>query len=407
MLDGKKLVRCALVLVLAFTMILTPQFTVPASAAKSISQLQNEQADLKKQQAANTAKLASLKADKAKKVEYQQALDAQVKTVQSQIDVYNAQIAASDEAIAQTQAQIATKQNSINENVTKFKERLRAMYLTGEASNLEIILSATNIMDLADKTEVISAITTHDTQLIDKIKVDMNAVKDQQAVIQTNRKDAATAKVGLDTKQSELTGLINESQKAIADISANESAANTEKKNLATESAQADAAVDQYFKDYYAEQARLAAANGGGNSGGSGGYQSKGNFTWPVPGVTTLSSPFGPRPEGYHKGIDIASSGIYGKPIVAADSGKVIQASFGINGNGYNGYGNVVVIDHGNGYSTLYAHCSSIAVSAGSMVTKGQVIAYVGSTGNSTGPHLHFEIRVNGVANNPMNWFGR
>jgi murein DD-endopeptidase MepM/ murein hydrolase activator NlpD len=217
--------------------------------------------------------------------------------------------------------------------------------------------------------------------------------------------------VGLDAKQSELNGLISESQKAIADISANESSAKKEKANLATESAQADAAVDQYFQEYYAEQARLAAANGGGNSannsGGSGGYQSKGNFTWPVPGVTSLSSPFGSRPEGYHKGVDIASGGIYGKAIVAADSGKVIQASFGGNGNGYSGYGNVVVIDHGNGYSTLYAHCSSIAVSKGSLVTKGQIIAYVGSTGDSTGPHLHFEIRVNGVANNPMNWFGR
>jgi len=402
LLDGKKLLKCALVLVLAFTMIFTPPFTVPASAAKSISQLQKDQANLKKQQAAVAAKIKSLKADKAKKVEYKQALDAQVKNVQDQIDLSNEQIAALDEDISQKQAEIATKQKSINENVTKFKERLHAMYLTGEASNLEIILSATNIMDLSDKAEVISAITTHDTELIDKIKVDMEGVKDQKAAIETNRKNAAALRVDQDARHAELNGLISESQAAIEEIAANESSASTESAKLAAERKKSDAAIDQYFKDYYARQ---QAAHAG--TSGSGGYQSKGNFTWPVPGVTRLSSGYGSRDGGFHKGIDIAASGIYGKAIVAADSGRVMQGGWGNYGTGYGGYGNVVAIDHGNGYSTLYGHCSSVVVSAGSMVTKGQIIAYVGSTGDSTGPHLHFEIRVKGVAQNPMNFFSR
>ena len=142
----------------------------------------------------------------------------------------------------------------------------------------------------------------------------------------------------------------------------------------------------------------------GSSNAGSGGYVSTGSFTWPCPGFTRITTQFNEWTYGgYHHGTDIASTGgrsIYGAPIVAADSGRVVTATY------HYSYGNYVMIDHGGGYSTLYAHASSLAVSAGQTVTKGQVIAYVGSTGNSTGPHLHFEVRVNGTRQNPWNWFG-
>lgn len=125
-----------------------------------------------------------------------------------------------------------------------------------------------------------------------------------------------------------------------------------------------------------------------------------GRFTWPLPGVTTISSYYGMRWGRLHSGVDISCSGVYGRTIVAADSGTVTSVK-----NSPSGYGLHLIINHGNGYSTLYAHCSSILVSAGQTVTKGQAIAKVGSSGRSTGPHLHFEIRVNGTAKNPLNWF--
>lgn len=124
-----------------------------------------------------------------------------------------------------------------------------------------------------------------------------------------------------------------------------------------------------------------------------------GSFDWPVPYTHAISSPFGPRWGRNHNGIDIADSGIYGQTIVASDGGTVVEAGWS---NG--GYGNYVVIDHGNGYRTLYAHCSSVAVSAGQVVSKGQAVGYIGSTGNSTGPHLHFEIQENGTPVNPLNY---
>ncbi|MBQ9994090.1 MAG: M23 family metallopeptidase [Clostridia bacterium] len=125
-----------------------------------------------------------------------------------------------------------------------------------------------------------------------------------------------------------------------------------------------------------------------------------GRFSWPLPGVTTVSSRYGYRWGRLHSGIDISCGGVYGRTIVAADSGTVTAVK-----NSPSGYGLHVIISHGNGYSTLYAHCSSVSVSAGQRVSKGQAIAKVGNSGRSTGPHLHFEIRVNGKAKNPMNWY--
>ena len=128
---------------------------------------------------------------------------------------------------------------------------------------------------------------------------------------------------------------------------------------------------------------------------------SKGRFTWPVPGVTTISSPYGRRRSGFHTGIDISNGRTNGKVVVAADSGVVESVKFS-----HKSYGNQIVINHGNGYKTRYAHLldNSIGVSVGQRVARGQGIARVGSTGNSTGPHLHFEVIVNGNTVNPMNY---
>lgn len=126
-----------------------------------------------------------------------------------------------------------------------------------------------------------------------------------------------------------------------------------------------------------------------------------GSFIWPLPYTHNITSEFGMRWGRLHGGIDIAAGGVYGQSIVAADSGTVILA-----GNQGDGYGNYVIIDHGNGYKTLYGHMSSVAAYTGQQVSQGEVIGYVGSTGNSTGPHLHFEVRVNDVQTDPLGYVG-
>ena len=187
-------------------------------------------------------------------------------------------------------------------------------------------------------------------------------------------------------------------------ITASVASVQEEQEKIAARKAAADKAVDDWLADYYAQQqAQQNGGSSGGGSTGSGGYVSTGNFTWPCPGFTRITTQFNEWTYGgYHHGTDIASTGgrsIYGAPIVAADSGRVIRAGWD------NSYGNCVYIDHGGGYVTRYAHASSLAVSYGQTVTKGQTIAYVGNTGDSFGAHLHFEVILNGVRQNPMNYF--
>ena len=374
--------------------------------AASLTELQQEQAKLEQEQEENDAKLASLKADQSKQQEYKDALDAQMQNLQSQIDGLNTQINSLDASIEEKNTAIAEKQKNIDEDVETLKERLCAIYMMGDASTLEILLQSESVIDMAQKVELLNIITEHDTKLIAQLTADMESIADEKAEIESEKEQVAAARTELESKGSELAEVQAEAERVLEELNQSVASVQAESDRIAEEKAQASAEIDQWWKDYYAQLAEQenqqnngSSGSSGGSSGsiGSGGYVSTGNFTWPVPGFTNISCGY----SSGHKAIDISGGGrtIYGTPIVAADSGKVVTATY------HYSYGNYVMIDHGGGYSTLYAHASSLAVSAGQTVTKGQTIAYVGSTGNSTGPHLHFEVRVNGNRQNPFNWF--
>lgn len=374
--------------------------------AASLTELQQEQAKLEQEQEENDAKLASLKEDQSKQQEYKDALDAQMQNLQSQIDGLNTQINSLDASIEEKNTAIAEKQKNIDEDVETLKERLCAIYMMGDASTLEILLQSESVIDMAQKVELLNIITEHDTKLIAQLTADMESIADEKAEIESEKEQVAAARTELESKGSELASVQAEAERVLEELNQSVASVQAESDRIAEEKAQASAEIDQWWKDYYAQLAAQenqqnngSSGSSGGSSGsiGSGGYVSTGNFTWPVPGFTNISCGY----SSGHKAIDISGGGrtIYGTPIVAADSGKVVTATY------HYSYGNYVMIDHGGGYSTLYAHASSLAVSAGQTVTKGQTIAYVGSTGNSTGPHLHFEVRVNGNRQNPFNWF--
>ena len=371
--------------------------------AASLTELQQEQAKLEQEQEENDAKLASLKADQSKQQEYKDALDAQMQNLQSQIDGLNTQINGLDASIEEKNTAIAEKQKNIDEDVETLKERLCAIYMMGDASTLEILLQSESVIDMAQKVELLNIITEHDTKLIAQLTADMESIADEKTEIESEKEQVAAARTELESKGSELASVQAEAERVLEELNQSVASVQAESDRIAEEKAQASAEIDQWWKDYYAQLAAQnnssSGSSGGSSSGsiGSGGYVSTGNFTWPVPGFTNISCGY----SSGHKAIDISGGGrtIYGTPIVAADSGKVVTATY------HYSYGNYVMIDHGGGYSTLYAHASSLAVSVGQTVTKGQTIAYVGSTGNSTGPHLHFEVRVNGNRQNPFNWF--
>ena len=389
---GKPVLALALALCVA-------QGTGGSAIAATLTELQQEQARLEQEKKENDAKLAELKADQSKQQEYKDALDAQMQNLQSQIDGLNTQINDLDASISEKNAAIAEKQENIDRDVETLKDRLCAIYMMGDASTLEIILQSESVIDMAQKVELLNMITEHDTKMIQQLSADMEAIADEKAEIESQKEEVAAARTELETKGSELASVQAEAERVLEELNQSVESVQAESDRIAQEKAQASAEIDQWWKDYYAQQAAQNNNSSGGSSGssGSGGYVSTGNFTWPVPGFTNISCGY----SSGHRAIDISGGGrtIYGTPIVAADSGKVVTATY------HYSYGNYVMIDHGGGYSTLYAHASSLAVSAGQTVTKGQTIAYVGSTGNSTGPHLHFEVRVNGNRQTPFTWF--
>ena len=398
----RRAAKAALALGLAFCV---AQGAAMPAVAETLSELQQQQKELEQQEEENQQKLDALKADQSKQQEYKDALDAQMQNLQSQIDALNTQISELDASISEKDDAIAEKQSSIDSDIETLKERLCAIYMLGDASTLEIILQSESVIDMAQKVELLNMITEHDTKLIQQLTADMEEIAEEKAEIESEKAQVSDARTQLEQKGSELAEVQAEAERVLNELTASVASVQEEQDRIAREKEEASAEIDQWWKDYYAQQAAQQTQQSSGSSGssgssnaGSGGYVSTGNFTWPIPGFTNISCNY----SSGHRAIDISGGGrnIYGQPIVAADSGRVVTATY------HYSYGNYVMIDHGGGYSTLYAHASSLAVSAGQTVTKGQVIAYVGSTGNSTGPHLHFEVRVNGTRQNPWNWFG-
>lgn len=365
----------------------------PATHAESISDLKAQLETLEAQEEANNARLEALRDDVNQKRAYRDEIQAKIDTVQQQLDLLVKQIAALDDQIEQGEKDIAETQDSIEGNFDLLKERLRAMYMTGEASSLSIILKSSSLMDYSKKSEMLQAITEHDTELLDTLEEQLKSIEEKVEQINADKEELSESKKSLDRKSLELSDLYEQNQALLEEAEQNEAEAQAEAERIEQEKAEADAAIDKWYEEYYA--ALEAAGNNAGGGGGAG-YVGTGSFVWPMPGYTYITCYYG---DGGHRGIDIAGGGIYGKPIVAADSGTVIYSAW------MDSYGYCVFIDHGNGYSTRYAHASALACSVGDTVSPGQTIAYVGSTGNSTGPHLHFEVIYYGSTTNPFNYF--
>lgn len=385
-----------------------PRTMMPVSAASSLSELEDRQSELKSQKEANDKKLDELKADKEKQEEYKKTLNNQIEVIQQEIDSYNLEITQLNDKISEKEEEISDKQASIDENFDKLKERLCALYKAGEASTLAIILDAENLSDMLRKAEMMRNITEHDTELMDTLKKEMKEIESQKAEIESSKEELSESRTELQESQKELTSLMEESDSLLTDLERQQKELEMENESLSDEMKEADAALDQWYADYYASQGSSSdnsSSSGGSSSGGSSGGSSTpttgtGQFTWPVPGFTNVTQEF----HSGHKGMDISSYGIYGQAVVAADSGYVMFAGFGSNANYHSGYGYCVDIDHGNGLASRYAHCSALTVSSGTYVQKGQIIGYVGNTGQSYGAHLHFEIRSYGTPVNPRGY---
>ena len=363
-----------------------------ADAATSLSQLQNKLNALKQEQAKLDAQLKSLKSQQESQAAYQQSLQLKIANAQGQIDNLNAQIAGYDAQISEKEAQIAEAQAQINANFETLKARLKAIYMLGEASMLDILFSADNVTDFFNRSQFVQAISDHDQSIISALKTQSENIQAEKESIEEDRAQLAEAKTQYDSQKKELQEAMAESKRIASQLQASQESAAAKQKEINAAFAKADAEIKQWWIDYYKQQEANANANK---------PVSTGSFIWPMPGYSrksNITQYFGGA--NNHRGIDISGAGIYGKTIVAADSGVVAVAS-------YNNavYGIYVQIDHGNGVATLYGHTSGLLVKAGQTVTKGQAIAYVGSSGISSGPHLQFGVLIRGTPVNPLNYF--
>lgn len=376
-------------------------------SAASLSDIQNRQEEIQEKLDAVNAQLKDIKGKMNEEAAYQQQLSYQIALNRQKIDLLNAEIDARNASIAEKEefiaqkeeeivvkeGEIEAKQAEIDQTYETFKVRMRSLYMAGETSSLEMLFSAESFSDFLINLELMKAVSASDEKLVHNLR-GQKAEQEQQRVeligIKTEAEEAVVLieadkeaiilqRESVKAVQSELEAAYKESKSAQQDYEALQKQYQENKSAVLAEEKAVEAELQAW---YAANQPKVEG-------------ETYSQFGWPLPGYTYISSGYGSRWGGFHTGIDITGGGVYGANIVAAESGTVILAS------SHYSYGNYVIINHGGGYSTLYAHASSLLVSVGQTVHKGQAIAKVGSTGNSTGPHLHFEVRVNGVHKNP------
>ncbi len=360
-----------------------------SSGSEALKDLNAEYEKLQKEQQAIQKQISQAQSEKAKQLAAKKNLDNQIYLTQQQINVLLEKIKLLEADIAQKEEEIAMLEAAIAENYELYKQRLCAMYKSGNSTMLGVVLGAESFSEFLMRAEMLRRVAVHDQSLLDSLTEDKEHLEAINEALNADKEDLAASKTEVEAKKKQLGGSLNQTVSAIHDIAAMEKQLQQDKAEYQRKMAAIQAEIDEIYRQLTS----------------SGDYIG-GILAWPVPGYTNISSEFGLRFGGSdnHTGFDIStgsnSSNIYGKSIVAANTGTVVFVK-----HGTTGYGKYLIIDHGGGFTTLYAHTSSILVSVGDKVSRGQTIAKVGSTGWSTGPHLHFEVRINGVAKNPRNYF--
>lgn len=429
-------------------------------SAKTIAEIQEQRKANSEKIAALEGQINSLEGDKDNERAQQDYLNEQIGYIQENIDLLNAELESIGEDISATETNITNldidienQQTEIDDNIELFKQRLCAMYVSSNETSASVILGSSSFYDMMSRVQMINRIAEYDDELI-------NSILDEIDRLEQSKKDLETEKLSLEMKleeqekrkeekaaevenlndklrltQAEIDRIAMEQQaleRDKADIEAENAALAAEEAEIQAEiQRQAEAAQRAYEerqRQIAAEQAAAAAAaqqqqqqSSGGDSGST--YTpsepvtypvapASSGFAWPVPGHSGITSYYGYRWGSLHAGIDISDGGIMGAAVCASQGGTVIRvnnscshnyaksSSCGCGG----GYGNYVVISHDGTYSTLYGHLTSAAVSVGEYVSQGQVIGYAGSTGWSTGAHLHFEVWVNGAKTDPTGY---
>ncbi|MDR1101492.1 MAG: peptidoglycan DD-metalloendopeptidase family protein [Clostridiales bacterium] len=354
-----------------------PLFTSAATLQDDLKKQQNTQKNLQEQ--INKAIEEKNSVTAAKKV-----IDQELSALEGEIDVINEQVSVMDSQIVQMQEELEQAQKTVDTQKDTYKKRIKAIYEDESFSYLDVIFEAKNINDFFYLYATMQEILEYDRTLLSKMEEAKTTIEVNKAQIEEKKAEAAESRKSLVSKQGAASDRRKQQQKLMDDLDSDQ------------------AKYEKELKAAKAAEAALKQQIAGQLSNSASSQYTGGKFAWPAPGYYTITSPYDMRTHPtlgvykQHTGVDIGAPS--GASITAAADGVVITAGWN------NAYGNMVVVDHGGGYSTLYGHASKLLVTKGQRVTRGQSIAKVGSTGFSTGPHLHFEVLINGAHTNPMSY---
>lgn len=330
---------------------------------------------------------------------YVEELDANLVSIENKIAELKQLITEKEAEIADTETKLAEAQRIEQEQYEAMKVRIKFMYEKSDDFYLEALFSADSFGDILNKADYIERLSAYDREKLDEYALNSQMIQLYKEELEAEKDILDEAKAGVVAEQAALESLISEKEQQItayqSDISNKEAAIKEYEEDIAAQ----NAVITALEKAVAEEKAKLLAENGTVIT-----YDG-GVFAWPAPSYTRVSSDYGMRMhptlgvEKFHNGIDLAAP--TGSSILAAYNGKVVSADYNAS------MGNYVMIDHGNNLYTIYMHASALYVSKGETVAKGQQIAAVGSTGRSTGPHLHFGVRLNGSYVSPWNYLSQ
>ena len=382
---------CSAALVALMVLPVLPDAVVlPASAVTQaeINQMKEDAAALKKQRAELQKQLKAIQADKSKALDQKALLEQQINATQAEINNLAAQITQYDQLIAQKETELAATEEKERAQYELFCKRVREMEEQGEVSYWSILFSSDDFSDLLDNAMMVEEIMDYDNQVMNELIAIREQIEADKTALETARQEQKDAKAEQEAAKAELKSQQSQVDALITEISGQESQVKAAEAKLQAAANAADAEIRAAEKELASQIANVPSESG---------------FLWPLPGRYNLSSLYGSRKHpvtgkaNNHTGIDVPAPS--GTSILACKSGVVTTSTYN------NSYGNYVVVSHSDGTSTLYAHMSRRNASKGQTVSQGQVIGYVGTTGSSTGNHLHLEIRVNGSRRDPINYF--
>lgn len=361
-----------------------------AAAQQEIDKLAKEKADTEEYVAALDKKIQIIK-------DQLNALNKQASELQASIDRVEQSIASNEAQMQEIQNEINAKQEEFDKIYSEYCQRLRAMYVSGHASNLEVLLTSSDISSILTRSEMIRSVSRKDSNTLNELTKKMEEIEKDKAALEIKRVELNENKEKLQAQKEELNANISQVSSAKSELDAQIAEANAAMKRINSKTSEYQELIEDNNDEIQRIKQTILANNKPSNGGSSGSGGGSGILGYPTDS-RTISAGFPNYSSGrYHGGVDFPVS--TGSNVYASASGTVIIAK-----NLNYSYGHYLVIDHGNGLSTLYAHNSTLLVGVGDHVNKGQVIARSGSTGNSTGPHCHFEVLLNGNQVNPMNY---